>query len=183
MLLSALAPGERLALHHVFGAVLGLIGAGLIVTGGQAVALNTDDLPGYALALLAAFVWSSYSVLSRRFHTVPTDVVTGFCLATAILAAIAHLGLETTAWPEGVGQWLAVLGLGLGPVGLAFYVWDIGVKHGDIQVLGAASYSAPLLSTLVLIGFGMGSFTWATGLACALITAGAVIAAKDMLFR
>ena len=37
------------------------------------------------------------------------------------------------------------------PVGAAFYAWDHGVKHGNIQVLGAASYAAPLLSTLVLI--------------------------------
>ena len=58
-----------------------------------------------------------------------------------------HLPLEPTVWPTDLWQWAAIVGLGLGPVGLAFYVWDIGVKHGDIQVLGAASYSAPLLST------------------------------------
>ena len=56
--------------------------------------------------------------------------------------------------PAGAGQWLAVLGLGLMPVGAAFYAWDIGVKRGNIQVLGAASYAAPLLSTLVLIAAG-----------------------------
>ncbi|MEE8393547.1 MAG: EamA family transporter, partial [Rhodospirillales bacterium] len=92
-----------------------------------------------------------------------------------------HLALEETVWPSGSGQWLAVLGLGLGPVGLAFYVWDHGVKHGDIQVLGVSSYAAPLLSTLVLIGTGFAEFTWMVAAACLLITAGAVIAARDML--
>ncbi len=43
-----------------------------------------------------------------------------------------------------------LLGLGLFPVGAAFYAWDFGVKNGDIQILGAASYAAPLLSTLIL---------------------------------
>ena len=38
---------------------------------------------GYACALLGAFVWSGYSVLSRRFGAVPTDAVAGFCLAAA----------------------------------------------------------------------------------------------------
>ena len=71
----------------------------------------------------------------------------------------------------------------LGPVGLAFYVWDYGVKRGDIQVLGAASYLAPLLSTLALIGAGFAEFTPIIGVACALITAGAVLAAKEMIFR
>ncbi len=43
----------------------------------------------------------------------------------------------------------------LGPVGLAFYVWDIGVKQGDIQLLGTSSYAAPLLSTLLLVLVGI----------------------------
>jgi drug/metabolite transporter (DMT)-like permease len=183
VLMSALAPGERLGAHHVIGAILGFAGAILIVTGGRMVVPDAAYLPGYGLALAAALVWSSYSVLSRRFSAVPTDVVTGFCLVTAVLATLAHLTLEETIWPQGPGQWLAVLGLGLGPVGLAFYAWDIGVKRGDIQVLGAASYAAPLLSTLVLISLGMGVFSWAIGVASLLITAGAVLAAKDMLFR
>jgi hypothetical protein len=57
------------------------------------------------------------------------------------------------------------------------------MKHGDIQVLGAASYSAPLLSTLLLVALGVSAFSWVIGLACLLITAGAVLAAKDMILR
>lgn len=183
VVLSALAPGEKLRAHHVAGALMGFAGAALIVTRGQSLSLNPDYAFGYAIAFLAAFVWSGYSVLSRRFAEVPTDVVTGFCLVTAVLATGAHLALEDTVWPSGMGQWLAVLGLGLGPVGLAFFVWDIGVKRGDIQVLGAASYSAPLLSTLLLIALGASPFTWVVGTACLLITLGAVVAAKDMILR
>ena len=56
-----------------------------------------------------------------------------------------------TVWPETVGQWLAIVGLGIGPVGAAFFAWDIGMKRGDIRVLGAASYATPLLSTGFLI--------------------------------
>jgi len=119
--------------------------------------------------------------LSRRFAAVPTDVVTGFCIVTAALATLAHVALEETVWPAAPLQWLAVSGLGVGPVGLAFYVWDYGVKHGDIQVLGAASYLAPLLSTLVLIVAGFAQFTWVVAGACLLITAGAMLAAKDLL--
>ena len=115
------------------------------------------------------------------FAAVPTDVVTGFCLVTAALAALAHIALEETRWPSAPLEWLAVLGLGLGPAGLAFYGWDYGVKHGDIQVLGASSYLAPLLSTLVLIVAGFAQFTWVVASACLLITGGAMLAAKDLL--
>ena len=106
------------------------------------------------MAGVCAFVWSAYSLASRRFAKVPTSVVTWFCAATSVLSLACHFALEETVLPHGAGQWLAVLGLGLMPVGAAFYAWDHGVKHGNIQVLGAASYAAPLLSTLVLIATG-----------------------------
>jgi drug/metabolite transporter (DMT)-like permease len=48
-----------------------------------------------------------------------------------------------------------VLALGIGPVGAAFFTWDIGMKRGDIQLLGVASYAAPLLSTLALVAAGI----------------------------
>jgi drug/metabolite transporter (DMT)-like permease len=181
VLFSALLPGERLRVHHVFGALLGLAGAALIVTGGGEIAFRSEYAFGYGMALVCALIWSSYSVLSRRFSGVPTNVVTGFCLVTAVLAAVCHAVLEQTVWPSDAGQWLAVLGLGLGPVGLAFYVWDYGVKHGDIQVIGASSYAAPLLSTLVLIATGFADLTWVVAVACLLITGGAGLAAKDLV--
>jgi drug/metabolite transporter (DMT)-like permease len=120
--------------------------------------------------------------LSRRFEAVSTDVVTIFCLATSLLSLISHLALETTVWPETIGPWLAIIGLGLLPVGAAFYTWDYGVKNGDIQFLGVASYAAPLLSTLILLLTGYAEPGWRIAVACLLVTGGAVIAAKDMIF-
>ncbi|MVA96125.1 EamA family transporter [Nitratireductor sp. CAU 1489] len=180
---SALMPGERLGWHHVVGALMGLAGTVLIVAKGGGLGFDARYGFGYAMAALCALTWSSYSLLSRRFPAVPTSVVTWFCLAAAGLSLVCHLALERTVWPEGVGQWLAVAGLGLMPVGGAFYAWDHGVKRGNIQVLGAASYAAPLLSTLVLITFGFAEPTWRIVAACLLITAGAALAAKNLLSR
>jgi drug/metabolite transporter (DMT)-like permease len=180
---SALLPGERLRAHHIGGALLALAGAVLIVTGGTGFSFRTEYALGYGAGLLGALTWSSYSVLSRRVAHVPSDAITGFCLATALLAGLCHLLTEPTIWPTDPWQWAAIVGLGLGPVGLAFYVWDVGVKHGDIQVLGAAAYAAPLLSTALLIAAGYASYSHTVLLACLLITAGAVLAARDLLFR
>ena len=102
----------------------------------------------------------------------------GFCLATALLAALCHLAFETTVVPDGAGQWMAIAALGLGPVGLAFYVWDYGVKHGDIRLLGVAAYAAPVLSTLILVAARVAPATAALAAACALIVGGAVVAAR-----
>jgi drug/metabolite transporter (DMT)-like permease len=179
---SALMPGERLKWHHVAGALLGLAGAALIVTKGGTVSFDARYTFGYLMAFGCAFLWSGYSLMSRRLAKVPTDAVTGFCAATALLALACHLAFETTVWPTGATQWAAVLLLGLLPVGAAFFAWDYGVKRGNIQVLGAASYASPLLSTLVLVLAGMAEFTTPVVLACLLITFGAVLASKDMIF-
>jgi drug/metabolite transporter (DMT)-like permease len=98
-----------------------------------------------------------------------------------MLAAICHMLLETTVWPETTGQWLAVLGLGAGPVGAAFYAWDVGMKRGDIRVIGAASYATPLLSTAFLILAGFAEATATLALAALLIGGGGLIAARDLL--
>jgi len=179
---SALMPGERLRWYHVGGALLGLAGTVLIVTRGGGVAFDSRYVFGYAMAGVCAFLWSGYSLLSRRFPTVPTSIVTWFCAATAALSLLCHLLLEETVLPDTSGQWLAVIGLGLMPVGAAFYAWDIGVKRGNIQVLGAASYAAPLLSTLILIAAGVAEPSLRIVAACLLITAGAALAAKSMIF-
>jgi len=183
VLFSAALPGERLRPHHLIGGVLGFGGAAMIVTGGSGFMPKAEFAFGYTMAFLCAFLWSGYSVLSRRFEAVPTDVVAGFCLVTAVLSGIAHLILEQTVWPAGVTQWLAVAGLGLGPVGAAFYVWDHGVKHGDIQILGALSYLAPLLSTLALVVAGLAVANSTTVIACLLITLGAEEARRTTQFR
>jgi drug/metabolite transporter (DMT)-like permease len=180
---SAFLPGERLKWQHIAGCVLAFAGAVLVVTGGKGFSLDMQYAPGYAAAFFAAIVWSVYSVASRRFPHVPSDAITGFCLVTALLATLVHFVLEPTVWPDSPWQWAAIVGLGLGPVGLAFYVWDIGVKHGDIQVLGATSYSAPLLSTAILVLTGYAAYTGTLVIACLLITAGAIIASSDLLFR
>lgn len=180
VLMSGFLPGERLRTGHLLGAVLGFSGAALILSGGGE-GFRADHLPGYGLALLCALTWSGYSVLSRRLGTAPTASVAVFCLATAFLSAVLHPLFEPTVWPEDALGWAAVLLLGLGPVGLAFYVWDIGVKRGDIQLLGTSSYAAPLLSTLILVLAGIAAPSWTLAGAAALITGGAAIAARASL--
>lgn len=182
VLFSSFLPGERLAVHHVIGAVLGLVGT-VALFAGNASGFAPGQLPGLIAAVVAAFVWGAYSVLSRRLKAVPTDAVAGFCLATAALATLVHLGVESTVWPQTMLQWLAVLALGIGPVGAAFYAWDIGMKRGDIRVLGAASYATPLLSTGFLIAAGYAKASANIAIAAILIAGGGLIAAKDMVWK
>ncbi len=180
VLFSGLLPGEQLRAGHFIGGLTGFAGAALIIQGGGS-GFDAAALPGYLLAFGCALFWSGYSVLSRRLGDIPTEAVAVFCVATAVLSAGLHLLTEETLWPQTAWAWASALALGLGPVGLAFYVWDIGVKRGDIQLLGVSSYAAPLLSTLVLVGFGIAAPSWTLGLAALLITGGALLAARASL--
>ncbi len=180
VLMSGLLPGERLRLLHVVGAVVAFGGAALILLRGG-VGVQPGALAGMGLAFVCALSWAVYSVASRRLGAVPTEAVTVFCLATAVLSGVAHIALETTVAPVGVAGWAAVVLLGVGPVGLAFFTWDVGMKRGDIQMLGVASYAAPLLSTLALIATGRAQASPVLLLSAALIAGGAALAARASL--
>jgi drug/metabolite transporter (DMT)-like permease len=180
VLFSALLPGERLRWFHIAGAGCGLAGTVILIAGKGELGFDWRYMAGYAAAFSCAFTWSGYSVLSRRFAAVPTDAVGAFCAATALLSWIGHFMFETTSWPADISEWTAVAALGLGPVGLAFFCWDHGMKRGDVRALGTMAYAAPLLSTLLLIAFGQGALTLPVMLACALIVGGAVLGTADL---
>lgn len=177
VIFSGLLPSERLRAGHLLGALLGFAGAALIILDGDT-QLSRAHFTGYLLALLAAFTWAGYSVLSRLVGTAPTASVAIFCLATSALSFPLHLAFEEKLLPTTVLGWASIAGLGLGPVGFAFYVWDIGCKRGDIQLLGTSSYAAPLISTLVLIVAGIATPSITLLWAALLIAGGALIAAR-----
>ncbi|TCS61712.1 aromatic amino acid exporter YddG [Varunaivibrio sulfuroxidans] len=183
VLFSALLPGERLRWWHVAGALCGLGGTVLIVGAKTGAALDNRAWFGYGAALAAAVTWAGYSVLNRRFAHVPTSAVGPFLIVAGALATICHIFWEPTIWPQDALQWGAIIGLGLGPAGGAFFVWDYGVKHGDIRVLGALAYGAPLMSTALLIVLGKGDLSTRISVAGVMIVGGAALASREMFFR
>lgn len=175
VLLAGLLPGENLLKRHMIGAVIALFGCWLLI-GQGAGGFNSQYLGGYLLALTCAFIWSGYSVLSRLVKQVSTDAAGWFCAATALLALLCHWLWETTVWPASTSQWVGVIGLGVGPVGIAFFTWDYGIKHGNLQLLGVLAYSAPLISALLLVLAGLAPADITLVLSCLAIVIGSLIA-------
>ncbi|WP_434041758.1 MULTISPECIES: aromatic amino acid exporter YddG [Sorangium] len=175
VLLSAALPGGRLRRRHVAGALLGLAGVWTVLAAAGDVGLRAAHAPGYLAALGCALVWSTYSVVQRRFADVPADAVAGSCAATAALGLVGHLALERAVVPT-AGEALGLLALGLGPVGAAFFAWDHATKHGDLPQLGVLSYGAPVLSTLLLCAAGRAEASPRLLAACALVAAGGLVA-------
>ncbi len=178
VLLSGLLPGERLQARHIIGAILGFGGIVVLALGRGELGFSPSASTGYAAALGCALVWSTYSVLSRFHSGVPSEVVTGFCAVTALLSLLCHLLFETTVWPASFSVWFCVVAMGLGPAGAAFFLWDHGIKRGDIRLLGTASYATPVASTFLLVLFGYAQAHWSLGVACLLIVGGAVVASR-----
>jgi drug/metabolite transporter (DMT)-like permease len=153
---------------------LGFGGCALLLGGGAG--FPAGALPGFLCAALGALVWALYSVTARRMAAVPTEAVAGFCLGAAALSAVAHLLSEPTVWPD-ARQAMAVLLLGLGPLGAAFFLWDAGMKRGDPRLLGTLAYAVPVASTLLLLAAGEGQAGWRVLAAALLVAGGGVLAA------
>jgi drug/metabolite transporter (DMT)-like permease len=178
VLLSAPVLGLRLTRRHLLGAALGAGGCALLLSGGAG--LNAAALPGYVAAACSALTWALYSVLSRRLASVPTGAVAGFCAASAMLASAGHCLFEPTVRPDGPG-WAAVLALGAGPVGGAFFLWDVGMKRGDPRLLATLAYATPVASTLLLCAGGYAALTVTTIVSAMLVAAGGFVAARSTL--
>jgi drug/metabolite transporter (DMT)-like permease len=175
VLLSSFSSGASLRKRQLLGALLGLAGTAFIMQPRAQGESLSMPVVGYAAAFACAWVWSIYSVVNRRFSHVPSSIIGGICGLVAVAGLLCHLAFETTVRPD-VVQWAAIIALGLGPVGLAFFAWDHATKHGNLAMLGALSYLAPLFSTLLLIAVGQSDAKPILMIPAVLIITGAVIA-------
>jgi drug/metabolite transporter (DMT)-like permease len=152
LLIVVLAPlfhkSSRLHLRQVLAALAGLTGAVLVMTNGQDIATNFNF--GYLAALASAFIWATYSLMTQRVAAFHTAAIGYFGFVSGILALLCHFTLETPValcWRDaGLLTWM-----GLGPLGLAFYLWDAALKNGNAQHIGLLSFLTPLGSTLLLL--------------------------------
>ncbi|MBV8658348.1 MAG: EamA family transporter [Burkholderiales bacterium] len=174
LLSPVILPNMQLATRHWLGGALGLAGTVLIVLSKGTLSIEANHALGYGLAAVAAFMWSSYSLLTRRVAPFATGAIGGFCLVSGLLALIAHAALEPAYRPN-AEEWLWLTLLGIGPMGAAFYLWDAALKRGDTRAIGTLAYLTPLLSTAMLALFGGGHFGLHAALALVLILGGAAL--------
>ena len=144
-------PGVRLHRLQVLAAVVGFCGAALAIgADGGLGGLSVDYAWGYLCALAAAFIWSSYSLLTRRVPAFANAAIGLFGLVSGLLALLCHALLEP-ACTLTLADWGRIVAMGLGPLGAAFYLWDAALKGGDAREIGLLSFITPLLSTTVLL--------------------------------
>jgi drug/metabolite transporter (DMT)-like permease len=170
-------PGVSLTARHVFAALLGFVGAALAILGGSAGGPSASGwwAWGYLPALASAFIWASYSLLTKRVKAFPTAAIGTFALISGLLALLSHAWLEP-AVALSTKDWALIGLLGLGPLGGSFFLWDAALKRGDARQIGVLSFLTPLLSTVVLLLVQGERPTWSVALAAVMIVSAAVIA-------
>ncbi|WDE08139.1 EamA family transporter [Thalassomonas viridans] len=182
MLLAILLAGKSTRLRALAGGVLGFLGIGFIILGDADIAFNGEYVSGYLLAGACALIWSGYSWYLSKSSGEPDDIG-WLSLAVAFLSLLAHFLLEDPAqsggrWQFGGEQWLGIILLGLGPVGGAFYLWDLGLKKGNQKLLASLSFCSPLISSVLLALAGYNAWSLNILIALTLILLGALIANK-----
>lgn len=180
-------PALRLRALHVAAAVLGFAGAAVAILGrsegdsaGGFAGLAGAALEwhwGYLLALASAFVWSSYSLLTRRVPPFATSAIGGFALVSGVLALLCHAWLEPRVVLS-IKDWTLIVLLGLGPLGGAFFLWDAALKAGDPRRIGLLAFLTPLLSTALLLVLNGQPLRWSIALAALMIVGGAVLGSR-----
>lgn len=152
LLIVLLAPlivrGTSLSLRQIAAAIAGFIGAGLaIISGSQ---LTGGFEVGYLFALLAALIWSTYSLGVRAIGQFETAAVGAFGLVAGSLAIAAHFLFEEPVAIAPIDILPLVL-LGLGALGASFYLWAYALQNGQPQRIGLIAFLTPLLSTAMLV--------------------------------
>ena len=104
VILSILADRRAFRISHLIGAMLGFSGCAVILLGQIKSSYGITSYKGYIAALLCAVVWSTYSVLNRKFREVPSEFIGGVCGLVALAALIAHIRFENTVSPTPQGR-------------------------------------------------------------------------------
>ncbi len=169
-------PGVSLGTRHVLAALIGFAGAVLAILGrggaGEAVWAW-----GYVPALGSAFIWASYSLLTKRVPAFPTAAIGSFALVSGALSLVCHALLEP-AVALSTRDWALIALLGLGPLGGAFFLWDAALTRGDARQIGVLSFLTPLLSTLTLLAVRGERPSVSVAVAAVMIIGAAVMATR-----
>ncbi|MEJ8849472.1 DMT family transporter [Variovorax rhizosphaerae] len=182
LLMVVLAPALLVSVSlrpaHVVAALLGFAGAAIAILGARGgTAGVTSETWGFALAAGSAFIWASYSLWTQRVPAFPTAAIGLFGLVSGLLSLACHFMLEPSA-SLSVRDWLLLALCGLGPLGAAFYLWDMALKRGDARQIGILSYLTPLASTALLLVVTGRPLSWTIALAAALIISAAVLGTR-----
>lgn len=170
------------------GTILALTGVCLVMTQDAGVSWMSfaghvqSNPAAYGLALAAAISWALYSNLTRRWSGPEGDgAVELFIPATGLILLVLRLmTTEPTGWSlRAVGE-----ASGLAAVTtLAYLLWDVSMRKGNLLLVVACSYFTPLLSTAVSCFYLRVSPSPKLWIGCLLLVSGSLMTWRSVFDR
>ena len=169
---------EKLGAAFFVGFLIAMAGIALISFNGSALQLNPI---GDLLALLAAFLWACYSILTRKisgygYHTILTTRRIFFYgilfMVPALFLFDFRLELDRFANPVYL---LNILFLGLGASALCFVTWNFAVRLLGAVKTSVYIYLVPVITVAASVVILREPFTWMTGAGTVLTLAGLLL--------
>ena len=179
ILLAVIVNRQKTSPLIIPGVVLAIIGIGRVLGGNGGFSLtemmnNVMDNPlSYGLAFGGAVIWAIYCVVTQRIAR-GNNGITLFFILTALTLWVKYF---TSPQPEFVLSWHAWISLLLAAMamGFGYAAWNVGILHGNVTVLAAASYFIPIISA-VLAAFMLDShLTLAFWQGTAMVSLGSLI--------
>jgi drug/metabolite transporter (DMT)-like permease len=154
VLLSLVLLEEKPCIKWVLiGAALGFGGV-VVVKGAETFTRTPSSLLPHAMALIASILWALYSVLIKRWNVPEKNNASSLQFAVCSVMA-ALIGLVNGEWrampPIDLSALAWIVFFGVGPIGLGYYWWEVGVKRGSAHLLAVLAYFIPV-GAAVLIG-------------------------------
>ena len=139
---------KKLKLSIMITALMGMVGAGLVIASGKDLSFNADYMQGYLLALACGLIWSSFSVALSHVK-IRKEPMTIFTIIAALLSALLYLFTMPHEVPS-LRSLLTAVYIGCIPLGLSFFLWNRAVTKGNMVIIGFLSYLTPPLSVLMV---------------------------------
>ncbi|WP_312198653.1 DMT family transporter [Anaerospora hongkongensis] len=155
VIVSVFLTGERISKLQAAGFLVSLAGVLIILTNGKvAHLLQANYNQGDLLMLAAVFVWTAYSLISKKLQTPPIT-------ATAVSSAIAVIMMMPFAASQGI-NFAAIKPLALGgiiyiilfPSVCSFVFWNLSVKAVGASKCGVFLNLVPVFTAIISVMLG-----------------------------
>ncbi|WP_301696833.1 EamA family transporter [Klebsiella pneumoniae] len=130
------------------------VSEGLGAVGGAAMIYSLSGL----LAFVGAFIWAAYCTVTAKYAR-GKNAITLFVLLTALTLWLKFLASDQPpmlfSWPVVIKVMTVSVALGL-----AYAAWNVGILHGNVSLLAAASYFTPVLSSALAAILLSATLSW-----------------------
>lgn len=162
------------------GLLLSLLGVAWILSGGESlspehIVANAARNPvSYGLAAGGAFLWATYCCAAKPLSQ-GTDAIVPFFVLTSVVLWV-KFALSGAALPFSASSATAagLLCAAAAVMALGYASWNRALVHGNLTLLAAVSYTAPVLSSAFSAAILRSALTASFWQGAALVTAGSL---------